>query len=115
MLFRSAGLALALSAGGLEAKIVEMSWSGEGATATPLGGAFHSRRLHIISSQVGQIAPTRRPRWNYARRLGKALELLADDRLDALITNEVAFGDLPKALAEILAPGAKGLATAVRY
>lgn len=110
-----AGLALALSAGGLEARIVELSWYGEGATATPLGGAFHSRRLHIVSSQVGQIAPSRRPRWNYARRLGKALELLADERLDALITGEVAFADLPGELPVLLAPGAKGLATAVRY
>ena len=110
-----AGLALALSAGGLEARIVELSWYGEGATATPLGGAFHSRRLHIVSSQVGQIAPSRRPRWNYARRLGKALELLADARLDALITGETAFADLPAALPKLLAPGAKGLATAVMY
>ena len=110
-----AGLALALSAGGLEARIVEMSWYGEGATATPLGGAFHSRRLHIVSSQVGHVAPSRRPRWNYARRLGKALELLADDKLDALITGDVAFADLPGALPGLLAAGAKGLATAVRY
>ena len=110
-----AGLALALSAGGLEARIVELSWYGEGVTATPLGGAFHSRRLHLVSSQVGQVAPSRRPRWNYARRLGKALELLADDRLDALISTEVAFADLPAALPDLLAPGAKGLATAVRY
>ena len=109
------GLALALSAGGLEARIVELSWYGEGVTATPLGGAFHSRRLRLVSSQVGLIAPSRRPRWDYARRLGKALELLADDRLDALITGEVAFADLPASLPELLAPGAKGLATAVRY
>ena len=110
-----AGLALALSAGGLEARIVEMSWYGEGATATPLGGAFHSRRLHIISSQVGQIAPSRRPRWSYARRLAKALELLADERLDALITQEVEFSQLPQAMPQLLAPGASGLATAVHY
>lgn len=109
------GLALALSAGGLEARVVEMSWYGEGVTATPLGGAFHSRRLRLVSSQVGQIAPSRRPRWDYARRLGKALELLADDRLDALITGEVAFRDLPAALPDLLSPQASGLATAVRY
>ena len=109
------GLALALSAGGLEARIVELSWYGEGVTATPLGGAFHSRRLRLVSSQVGLIAPSRRPRWDYARRLGKALELLADARLDALITGEVAFADLPGALPELLSPQAKGLATAVRY
>ncbi len=109
------GLALALSAGGLEARIVEMSWHGEGSTATPLGGAFHSRRLNLISSQVGQIAPSRRPRWDYARRLGKALELLEDERLDALITGEVPFRDLPAAMPGLLAPGAGGLASAVRY
>ena len=35
-----------------------------------------------------------------------ALALLADDRLDALITDEVAFEDLPRALPRLLAPGA---------
>ena len=81
----------------------------------PLGGAFHSRRLTLVSSQVGQVAPTRRPRWSYGRRLAKALELLADARLEALITEDVAFADLPQALPKLLAPGAKGLATVVDY
>ncbi len=111
----AAGLALALSAGGLEARIVELSWYGDGAPAIPLGGAFHSSRLRMISSQVGHIAATRRPRWSYARRLAKALELLDDDRLDALITGEVAFDELPEALPQMLSPGAPGLATAIRY
>ena len=44
-----------------------------------------------------------------------ALALLADDRLDALITDEVAFEDLPRELPRLLAPGAPGLATVVRY
>ncbi|HMK88482.1 MAG TPA: zinc-binding alcohol dehydrogenase [Methylocystis sp.] len=109
------GLALAISSAGAEAKIVELSWYGDAEIATPLGGAFHARRLQLISSQVGQVSPSRRPRWTHARRLDKALELLTDARLDALITEEVAFGDLPRELARILAPGAKGLATLVRY
>ena len=109
------GLALALGCAGLEAKIVEMSWYGDAAVAAPLGGAFHAKRLRLISSQVGQVSPSRRPRWNFARRLDKALELLADARFDALITDEVAFEDAPRELPRILAPGAKGLATALRY
>jgi threonine dehydrogenase-like Zn-dependent dehydrogenase len=109
------GLALALGCAGLEAGIVEMSWYGDAAVAAPLGGAFHAKRLRLISSQVGQVSPSRRPRWNFARRLDKALELLADARFDALITEEVAFADAPRELPRILAPGAKGLATALRY
>jgi serine/threonine-protein kinase len=34
---------------------------------------------------------------------------------DALITEEVAFDDLPAALPRLLAPGAEGIATAIRY
>jgi len=40
---------------------------------------------------------------------------LADPRLDGLITAEVAFDDLPAMLPGILAAGAAGLATVVRY
>lgn len=109
------GLALSLAAAGLEATIVELSWYGEGQVAAPLGGAFHANRLRLVSSQVGQVAPSRRPRWNHARRLDKALALLADPRLDALITEEIPFADAPREIARVLAPGAKGLATLFRY
>jgi len=109
------GLSSALGCAGLEAGIVEMSWYGAAAVAAPLGEAFHAKRLRLISSQVGQVSPSRRPRWNFARRLDKALELLADARFDALITDEIAFEDAPRELPRILAPGAKGLATVLRY
>ena len=111
----SEGLALSIAAAGAEATIVELSWYGEGQVAAPLGGAFHVNRLRLISSQVGQVAPSRRPRWSYARRLDKALELLADPRLDALITEEIPFADAPREIARVLAPGANGLATLFRY
>lgn len=106
---------MALACAGPEAAVVEMSWYGDADISAPLGQAFHSRRLRLVSSQVGAIAPTRRPRWSHARRMAKALELLADDRLDMLITREVAFDDLPQALPQILKPGAEGLATAIFY
>jgi threonine dehydrogenase-like Zn-dependent dehydrogenase len=109
------GLALALASAGLEATVVEVSWHGEGETPTPLGGAFHAKRLRLISSQVGQVSPSRRPRWPHARRLDKALALLADPLLDALISEEIAFESTPRELPRLLAPGAPGLATLIRY
>jgi hypothetical protein len=42
---------------------------------------------------VGGIVPGRRR--DYADRLALALELLADDRFDALITGRSRFADLP--------------------
>ncbi len=111
----AAGLNLAIDKAGVEGRIVEVSWFGADVSAISLGGAFHSRRLQIISSQVGAVSPSRRPRWPYRRRLEAALSLLADDRFDALITDEVAFEDLPQQLPQILAPGAPGLATVVKY
>jgi threonine dehydrogenase-like Zn-dependent dehydrogenase len=109
------GLATAINAAGFEGTVVEVSWFGDGATPTPLGGAFHSRRLRLISSQVGHVATSRRARWSYRRRLEAALSLLQDDRLDALIAEEIAFMDAPAQLPALLSPAAKGLAPIIRY
>ncbi|ACA19113.1 Alcohol dehydrogenase zinc-binding domain protein [Methylobacterium sp. 4-46] len=109
------GLALALDLAGEEACVTELSWYGDGEVAVPLGAAFHPRRLRLVSSQVGQVPPARRPRWDRRRRLLKALDLLRDPRLDALITEEVAFEALPAALPRLLARDAPGVCTAIRY
>jgi 2-desacetyl-2-hydroxyethyl bacteriochlorophyllide A dehydrogenase len=109
------GLATAIGAAGFEARIVELSWYGEGAVPAPLGGAFHSKRLQLVSSQVGQVAPSRRPRWSYARRAQTAMALLADDRLDALITEEIPFTDAASRLPDILSQGWTGLTGVLRY
>ena len=47
------------------------------------------------------MAPSHRRDWTHRRRLEKALELLADDRLDILFDKSVAFEDLPAALPRI--------------
>jgi threonine dehydrogenase-like Zn-dependent dehydrogenase len=109
------GLATAIGAAGFEARIVELSWYGEGTVPAPLGGAFHAKRLQLISSQVGQVAPARRPRWDYARRARAAMALLANDELDELITAEIAFSDAPARLAGILSADWPGLTAALRY
>lgn len=111
----AAGLATAIAAAGLEARIVELSWYGEGAVPAPLGGCFHARRLQLVSTQVGGIAPSRRPRWDFARRAAAAMALLDDDRLDALITEEIPFADAATRLPAILAPSWQGLTATLRY
>jgi NADPH:quinone reductase-like Zn-dependent oxidoreductase len=110
-----AGLRLALDIAGFEARIVEASWYGDREIMVPLGGAFHSQRLQLIASQVGHVASSHRARFSRKERLDKALAFLNDPRLDALITEEIAFDDLPAALPRVLAPGAPGIATAIRY
>jgi threonine dehydrogenase-like Zn-dependent dehydrogenase len=111
----AAGLDAAIGCAGLEAVIVEMSWYGDRPVQVRLGGAFHSRRLKLVSSQVGRVSPGRRPRWDYARRLATALRLLDRPALDSLVSEEVAFEEAPREMPRILGPGAHGLAPVIRY
>lgn len=96
-------LAQAIELAGQEARIIEASWYGDKPVTLPLGGAFHARRLTIASSQVGSVPASRRARWTFARRLAKALELLRDDDLDAMISAETRFADLETDYPGILA------------
>jgi NADPH:quinone reductase-like Zn-dependent oxidoreductase len=98
----AAGLATAIAASGFEARIVEASWHGAGETPVALGGAFHSRRLALVSSQVGALPAERRGRWSHARRIAKALDLLRPAHFDALISGETRFPELADQYAEIL-------------
>ena len=109
------GLATAIACAGLEGTVVELSWYGDRDIPVGLGGAFHSQRLKLVSSQVGQVSAGHRPRWDYARRLAAALRLLDDPRLDALVADEIAFEDAPTLLPKILTSGASGLAPVIRY
>lgn len=109
------GLRTALELAGDEATVLEMSWYGDTAVTAMLGGPFHSRRLRLVSSQVGRIAPSHRPRWTHGRRLAAAVALLSDPRLDALLAPAVAFGDLPERLPGILDAGSGILCQPIIY
>jgi hypothetical protein len=111
----AAGLATALRLAGTEAAIIELSWYGAGEVAVALGGAFHSQRLRLVASQVGQVAASRRPRWTHRRRLAAALALTADPRLDALLAPALPFADLPSRLPELLGPASGVLCQVIDY
>ena len=109
------GLRTALDTAGLEATILELSWYGNRSVSLPLGEAFHSRRLTLKSSQVGRIPADRTPRWDYARRMNAALRLLLDPRLDALISGESDFEELPQTLERLSRDPAGALCHRIRY
>jgi NADPH:quinone reductase-like Zn-dependent oxidoreductase len=109
------GLATSLRLAGEEATIIELSWYGSGNIAAPLGEAFHSRRLRLISSQVGKVAPSHRARWTHGRRLAAALALLNDPTLDALVAPAIRFDELPAALPSVFRPDAAAVCQLIRY
>lgn len=110
-----AGLATALGLGGEEATVLELSWYGSGDVPVPLGSDFHSRRLRLVSSQVGKVAPTHRPRWSHRRRLEAALRLLDDPELDVLLAPAVSFDELPEKLPDIFSQEGSALCPLIRY
>ena len=110
-----AGLVAALSMAGQEARIVELSWYGDLEVGLPLGADFHAKRLTLRSSQVSHLPPERAPRWSHRRRLELALDLLADSRLDVLISGESRFADLPEVMARLATAPPGVLCHRIRY
>ncbi|KAJ8610476.1 hypothetical protein CTAYLR_007765 [Chrysophaeum taylorii] len=120
-----AGLETCLALAGDEALVVEASWHGDAACTVHLGQAFHSRRLTIKSSQVSQLPPSRRPRWDYKRRMALALSFCADSRLDCLLEypplefpqddNSESAEVFARAYTQLLTPGPHGLCYRIRY
>ncbi|HEV7267420.1 MAG TPA: zinc-binding alcohol dehydrogenase [Falsiroseomonas sp.] len=98
------GLRLALSQCGFEGRIIEASWFGDRACELPLGEAFHAKRLSLVSTQVGAVAPAMRGRRTHGERLALALALLDDARLDMLLGPDLPFAELPARIGSVLLP-----------
>jgi NADPH:quinone reductase-like Zn-dependent oxidoreductase len=109
------GLATALATAGFEATVLEMSWYGTRIVPLALGGAFHSRRLTLRSSQVGAVPAVRRQRWSRRRRLALALSLLRDPVFDVLLSGESAFAALPELMPRLTRSSAGVLCHTLRY
>jgi 2-desacetyl-2-hydroxyethyl bacteriochlorophyllide A dehydrogenase len=109
------GLQTALKIAGLESTIVELSWYGNRSVPLPLGEAFHSRRLTLKSSQVGRVAESQRSRWDSRRRMQLALSLLVHAELDAVITGESDFEELPQIMPKLAASAGDTLCHRIRY
>jgi NADPH:quinone reductase-like Zn-dependent oxidoreductase len=110
-----AGLANALTIAGFEATVLEMSWYGTRIVPLKLGGAFHSRRLTLRSSQVGAVPAARRQRWPLRRRLILALSLMRDPVFDILLSGETEFTALPALMPQLATSSAGILCHTLRY
>ena len=110
-----AGLDTSIDAAAFEGRIVELSWYGARAQTIHLGGAFHRNRLQIISSQVGHVANSQRALVTHKTRLAKALSLLDDPRLDALVAHDTAFDDVPDRLLQIFSNASPGPCPIISY
>ena len=111
----SAGLQRSLELLAPEGNVIDLSWYGDREVRLFLGGAFHSGRLSIRSSQVGTISPARRGRRTMADRLALALDLLRDPAFDALVTGESPFGELPDVMARLAAGSLSALCHTITY
>ena len=111
----AAGLGTALALAGFEATVVELSWYGDQPVSVPLGATFHSRRLRLISSQVGFVAAARRARRSPRERLALAFDLLRDPLFDRLITGECRLDALPESMARLATAPDGALCEVVRY
>ena len=95
-----AGLSLAIDAVAFEGRVIELSWYGDEAVQLHLGGSFHHGRKRILGSQVAAIAPSHRAEGR-AARTAAVLDLLHDDRLDALLGEPIPFAALPAFFARL--------------
>jgi 2-desacetyl-2-hydroxyethyl bacteriochlorophyllide A dehydrogenase len=78
---------------------VVCSWYGTKPVQLRLGGAFHRRRLRIVSSQVGTIDAALQPRWTHQRRLSLARDLLPGLELSSLISHRIPLAQAAEAFA----------------
>ena len=71
--------------------VVVASWYGRREVRLTLGGAFHRRRLRLVSSQVSTLDPTLSPRWSRDRRTDLVRTLLTELPLEDLISHRFPF------------------------
>jgi hypothetical protein len=101
------GLAVALRCAATDGEVVVASWYGSTPLQLELGADFHSRRLTIRASQVGEVALARRGRRTRGQRLALALRLLEDPAFDILLGDDCPYTELPSVMAG-LANGVAG-------
>ncbi len=95
----AAALDQALGAVAFGGTVVVCSWYGTKPVSLTLGGAFHRRRLRIVSSQVSTIDAALQPRWTHRRRLALACELLPKLELGVLISHRFPIEQAAEAFA----------------
>jgi threonine dehydrogenase-like Zn-dependent dehydrogenase len=87
----------AVAAAGDEARVVIGSWYGSKQAMLDLGGHFHRSRMRLVSSQVSTLASHHTGRWDKRRRMDVAWQMLAQTRVQQLISHRISLGDAARA------------------
>ena len=95
------GLRRALELAATDGAVIVASWFGSRQVTLDLGADFHSRRLTLVSSQVGAVAASQRGRRTMRERLELALRLLEDPAFDVLLNGSSPWTELPAVMASI--------------
>jgi len=96
-----AGLGRALELVATDGTVIVASWFGSRPVTLDLGADFHSRRLTLVSSQVGEVAASQRGRRTTRQRLELALRLLEDPAFDVLLNGSSSWTELPAVMASL--------------
>jgi hypothetical protein len=64
---------------------------------------------------VAHVASRQRARWNHARRMQLVMRLLENPELDALITGESTFEELPVIMQQLAGDETASLCHRIRY
>ncbi len=105
------GLQRALELAATDGAVIVASWFGSRPVTLDLGADFHSRRLTLVSSQVGAVAASRRGRRTTRERLELALRLLEDPVFDVLLKGSSPWTDLTAVMASIADGSTSGSAS----
>jgi len=79
----------AIEFAGFGGRIVIGSWYGTAPAVVSLGGRFHRSRIRLIASQVSTLPTDFAARWDRARRVETAWEMIRHTRPSRLITHEL--------------------------
>ncbi len=97
----SGGLQQSIDSTTFGGTVIEASWHGSESVNVRLGGAFHRRRLRLISSQVSTIDPRRQAVWSLERRRAEVIRVLSRISPSKYITHRYPFGEAESAFMAI--------------
>ncbi len=87
----------AIAAAGYDGRVLIGSWYGNKKAGLTLGSSFHRSNVRLASSQVSSIAPRWRGRFDQARRLQVAWDMLAEHKPAKMITHRFPLSEAAQA------------------
>lgn len=100
---------------GFDGRIIVGSWYGHPGGTLDLAGAFHRRRIRLISSQVSTLAPRWTGRWTKSRRLALAWDWIRRLGPERLVTHCLPVAQCQEAFELAATPASGALQLVLNY